>query len=165
MSIDWFVVMTKFQKWTAAIVPVVGFWLFAGQLNLWRSLLVVGLSLASFTVGAAGGFLFTSYGEETGTVGKVKDWAVGAATGLTFAKFGAIKALLLTFAFGPGPNEFALTVSVCITFVGLGFYFMFLRRELILNVLLAEGRARRGRVEGTVQAGLATLRLLSAFTA
>jgi len=40
---------------------------------------------------------------------------------------------------------------------------MFFQRELILNVLLAESRARRGRVEGTRQAGFVTQKLLVAL--
>ncbi|HEY0797196.1 MAG TPA: tetratricopeptide repeat protein [Acidisarcina sp.] len=137
------------------------FWILEGQWCLWRTVLIVGLSFGSFTVGGLAGFLFTSYGEEAATVGKVRDWLIGGLTGLTIAKFGSIKALLLTFASGPGPKEFALTVCVAITYAGIGFFFMFFQRELILNVLLAEGRAERGRVEGTKQAGLVAQKMLA----
>lgn len=150
--------------WIYVITLAIPFWILEGQLSLWRTVLIVGLSLTSFTIGCLAGFLFTSYGEETATVGKVRDWLIGGLTGLTIAKAGAIKALLLTFANGPGPKEFALTVCMSITFAGLGFFFMFLQRELILNVLLAESRAQRGRVEGTKQAGFVTQKLLAALT-
>lgn len=126
-------------------------------------ILVVSLSLSSFTVGALAGFLFTSYGEETSTVGKVRDWIVGGLTGLTIAKVGAIKSLLLTFAAGPGPQEFAVAAGTAVTYVGLGFFFMFFQRELILNVQLAQRRAERGRVDGTRQAGVITQKLLTAL--
>jgi tetratricopeptide (TPR) repeat protein len=45
----------------------------------------------------------------------------------------------------------------------LGFFFMFFQRELIFNVLLAESRAERGRLEGTRQAGQITLQFLAAL--
>ncbi|HEX3894241.1 MAG TPA: hypothetical protein VHW46_16825 [Terracidiphilus sp.] len=138
-----------------------GFWLFIGQISWWRTVLAVGLSFACFTIGSLAGFLFTSYGEETSTLGKVRDWLVGGLTGLTVANSGAIKALLLTFSFGPGPREFAITTSVAITYLGLGFFYMFFQRELIFNVLLARSRALRGQLDGTKQAGIATQKLLA----
>jgi hypothetical protein len=111
-------------------------------------------------VGCLVGFLFTSYGEEVGTVGKVRDWVIGGLAGLTIAKAESIKSLLMTFASGSQPNDFALIASTAIIYVSLGFFFMFFQRELILNVLLAEGRLQRGQVEGTRQAGLVMSRLL-----
>lgn len=135
-------------------------WLLMGQLAWWRTVLVVGLSFASFTAGALAGFLFTSYGEENATLGRVREWLIGGLTGLTIANVGVIKAILLTFAFDPGPREFAIAIAVAITYVGLGFFYMFFQRELILNVHLARSRALRGRVDGTIQAGIATQKLL-----
>jgi hypothetical protein len=116
-------------------------------------------------VGCLVGFLFTSYGEESGTVGKIRDWLIGGITGLTIAKAGAIKGLLLAFAAGPGPSEFALTVSFAVVYAVLGFFFMFFQRELILNVVLAESRAERGRVDGTGQAGKVIQRFVLALPA
>lgn len=111
-------------------------------------------------VGCLVGFLFTSYGEEASTVGKVRDWLIGGITGLTIAKAGAIKGLLLTFAAGPGPREFALTASAAIVYSVLGFLFMFFQRELILNVMLAQSRAERGKLEGSKEAGQVIQRFL-----
>jgi len=139
--------------WIAIGTVSVAWWIIAAQQLRWRLVLVVGLSLSSFMVGCLVGFLFTSYGEETGTVGKIRDWLIGGIAGLTIAKAGAIKGLLLTFAAGPGPSEFALTVSSAVVYAILGFFFMFFQRELILNVLLAQTRAERGRIEGTRQVG------------
>ncbi|SRR6266446_6875678 len=147
-----------------AIVSSVWWWIGAQGL-VWRLVLTVALSLASFMIGCLIGFLFTSYGEEASTVGKVRDWLIGGLTGLTIAKASAIKALLVTFAAGAGPSEFALAAGNSIVYVSLGFFFMFFQRELILNVLLAESRAVRGRVEGTKQAGEVTQRLLQALPA
>ena len=147
-----------------AIVSVV-WWIIASQHCRWRLVLVVGLSLASFMVGCLIGFIFTSYGEESGTVGKIRDWLIGGITGITVVKAAAIKGILLTFAAGPGPSEFALTVSSAVLYSVLGFFFMFFQRELILNVLLAESRAERGRLEGTGRAGQVIQRFLLALPA
>ena len=128
---------------TIAIVSVV-LWIIASQGSLERGVLLVGLSLASFMIGCLVGFLFTSYGEEIGTVGKVRDWLIGGIAGLTIANATALKALLGKFAVGPNPSEFPLMASAAIFYVGLGFFFMFFQRELILNVVLAEKRSERG---------------------
>src|SRR3989454_10403680 len=146
--------------WIVIAMASVVWWIIASQHLWWRLVLVIGLSLASFMVGCLVGFLFTSYGEESGTVGKIRDWVIGGITGLTIAKAGAIKGLLLTFAAGPGPSEFALTVSSAVSYAVLGFFFMFFQRELIWNVLVAESRAERGRLEGSQQAGQVIQQLL-----
>jgi tetratricopeptide (TPR) repeat protein len=116
-------------------------------------------------VGAAAGFLFSSYGEEnTGPLGKVRDWLVGGLTTLTIVKArpiaDSIKRLLAVFAAGAGPTEFAFTVGAATFYAGLGFFFMYFQRELILNLSLAESRAERGRLEGTQQAGQVLQRFL-----
>ena len=159
MKVGW----SPTKTWLSITAASMAFWLLMGQLSVWRSVLVVALSLASFSVGSIAGFLFTSYGEESATVGKVRDWLIGGLTGLTIAKISSIKAILLTFAAAPGPQEFAITIGVCCTYLGLGFFFMFFQRELILNVLLAESRAQRSRIDGTNHAGLVTQKLLAAF--
>lgn len=146
--------------WIAIAAASVLWWVIAAQHCLWRLVLVAGLSLAAFMVGCLVGFLFTSYGEEASTVGKVRDWVIGGITGLTIAKAGAIKGLLLTFAAGPGPKEFALATSAAIIYSALGFLFMFFQRELILNVMLAESRAERGKIEGSKEAGQVIQRFL-----
>jgi tetratricopeptide (TPR) repeat protein len=143
----------------SAFLSLVG-WPIAAQFNFHRFTLVASLAFASFMVGSIVGFLLTSYGEEAGTVGKVRDWVVGGITAITIIKVGAIKDLLLTFAAGPGPNEYALSVAVAITYSAFGFLYMFLQRELILNILLAESRAERGRLEGTREASLVVQGLL-----
>jgi hypothetical protein len=92
-------------------------------------------------VGCLVGFLFTSYGQEEATVGKVRDWLVGGLTGLTIAEASNIKSLLGAFAIDSSTQEFAVVVSVAVLYTGLGFFFMFIERELILNVCLAQSRA------------------------
>jgi tetratricopeptide (TPR) repeat protein len=152
--------------WAALVLVMSISWLrIASQHSQMRLVLITGLSLASFAVGCLVAFLFTSYGEETGTIGKIRDWLIGGLTGLTIAKAGTIKGLILTFAAGPGPSEFALAVSCSVVFSVLGFFVMFFQRELILNVLLAESRAERGRLEGTGQAGQVIQRFVLALPA
>jgi|SRR6185437_4709233 len=132
-----------------------------------RRVMLVALSIASFMVGCIVGFLFTSYGEETGTVGKVRDWLIGGITGITLVELakgngGAPARLLHRFTAPPvSDNEFALTVSVTVIYLSLGFLFMFFQRELILNVVLAKSRAERGELDGTRQTGLAIQKLLA----
>jgi len=139
--------------WILLLLLSLAWWRIAGQGSSARMVLIMALSLAAFMVGCLVGFLFTSYGEEAGTVGKVRDWLIGGITGLTIAKAAAIKSLLTTFQATTGNGEFALTVSAAVVYASLGFFFMFLQRELVLNVLLAQGRAERGRLDGTKQAG------------
>jgi tetratricopeptide (TPR) repeat protein len=132
-----------------------------------RRMMLVALSLASFMVGCLAGFVFTSYGEETGTVGKIRDWLIGGITGVTFVELfkgdgGVFGSLLHRFTVPPGSdNDFALTVSVAVVYLSLGFLFMFFQRELILNVVLAKSRAERGELDGTRQTGLAIQKLLA----
>jgi hypothetical protein len=139
-------------------------WLsYIGYHRWWRPVLLVSLSLASLLVGSLIGFIFTSYNDEAGTVGKVKDWLIGALAGLTIVEFKSIKGVLQVFALTHGPQDFALVTSTAIVFTVLGFFFMFFGRELIFNVPLAEARAKRSRVENTHEAGVVTLKLISAI--
>jgi tetratricopeptide (TPR) repeat protein len=132
----------------------------ASRGNVNRFVLVASLAVASFMLGTLLGFLFTSYGEEAGTVGKIRDWLVGGITGVTIVKAAAIKGVLIAFASGPGPNEYALVMAIAVSYSTFGFFYMFLQRELILNLLLAESRAARGRLEGTLEASIVVQRLL-----
>jgi tetratricopeptide (TPR) repeat protein len=146
--------------WLMIAAVSIVLWTIASQGSLQRGVLLVGLSLSSFMVGCLVGFLFTSYGEEIGTVGKVRDWLIGGLAGLTIAKADGFKALLEKFVVGQSPGEFALMASAAIFYVGLGFFFMFFQRELILNVVLAEKRSERVRLEGTRETGQVIQRFL-----
>jgi tetratricopeptide (TPR) repeat protein len=127
--------------------------------------LLVALSLASFMVGCLAGFLFTSYDEEKETVGKVRDWLIGGITALTITQAKSIKPLLQNFEVLNKPQELALVMAMAVVYVGVGFFFMFLERELVINILLAAGRAERGRLEGTDHAGHVALQLIQALPA
>lgn len=138
--------------WLTIAALSILWWGIAGHWELQRTSLIVWLSLSAFMIGCLIGFLFSSYGEETSTVGKIRDWLIGGITALTVAKAASIKNVIEVFAAGPGPIEFAFAVGAAIFYAGLGFFFMFFQRELILNVLLAQSRAERGKLEGSQQA-------------
>ena len=125
----------------------------------WRFILLIALAGAAFIVGSLAGFVFTTYGDETASVGKVKDWLVGAVAGLTVVEFGRLHAVLLLFAATASSADFALTLATAMIFAGGGFYFMFFGRELIFNIPLAQKRAERFLIENTHQAGVVTIRL------
>lgn len=146
--------------WIAIGVLSVGWWIVAGEHSLQRTVLLTWLSLSSFVVGCLVGFLFSSYGEETNTVGKIRDWLVGGITALTVANGTEFKRIIAVFAAGPSETELAFCIGAALLYSGLGFFFMFFQRELIFNVLLAKSRAERDRVEGTQQAGQVIQRLL-----
>lgn len=145
-------------------------WAIAGRCELARTVTIVSLSLASFMIGNLVGFLLTSYGEEVNTLGKVRDWLIGGITAFTFAKAGNISGALHWFADGDTVAKAAaigmsITVATVVLYVGLGFLFMFFQRELILNVMLAQSRAERGRLDGTVHAGQVAQRFLLSLPA
>jgi len=127
----------------------------AGRGSMRELSLFIALSLASFIAGCLVGFLISSYGEETATIGKVRDWLVGGTSALTLANIGPIKAFLLSVgkAGGDNPTDIAITLSVVLLNLGIGFFFMYFGRELILNVLLARSRAEREKLEGSQHAG------------
>jgi hypothetical protein len=135
---------------TIGVVSLV-WWCVEGQGTLRRIVLIGGLSLAAFMVGGLIGFLFSSHGEETDTIGKVRDWVIGGITTLTIAKAGAIKDTITTFAADAGHNEFAIAFGAAVAYAALGFFFMYFLRELYFNVELAKSRLERGELEGTRQ--------------
>jgi tetratricopeptide (TPR) repeat protein len=151
------------RMWAVIFLASIVLLAITAQPSLERLGLLAALSLASFMVGCLAGFLFTSYGEEKETVGKVKDWLIGGITGLTITQASSIKSLLGKFAFDDSPHAFAVVAGIAILYVGVGFFFMFLERELVVNIWLAAGRAERGRFENTEQVGQITLRLIQAL--
>jgi len=159
----------KRNLWVApawiVIAASIAWWSVGGQWSLRRTVLLVDISMASFMVGCLVGFLFTSYGEEVSTLGKIRDGLIGGILALTVAKTSAITRILTVFAAGPGPSEFAYVAGASAVYFALGFFFMFFGRELGLNVLLARSRAERARLEGTGQAGQVTQRVALALPA
>lgn len=139
--------------WTIAGVLSVIWWAVCGQGSVQRGILLACLSLSSFMIGSLVGFLFSSYGEEVGTLGKIRDWLIGAVTALTVLKVDSLKTLIAIFAGNSAGYEYAYALGNAILFAGLGFYFMYFYREIILNVLLAQSRAQRGKLEGSQEAG------------
>jgi tetratricopeptide (TPR) repeat protein len=127
----------------------------------WRPILLVALAAGSLLVGSLIGFVFTSYSDEANTVGKVRDWIVGALAGVTLLKFRSLKAVILVFAYTNSASDFALALATSVVFACLGFFFMFFGRELIFNIPLAIARRKRTEIENTQEAGAVTLELIS----
>lgn len=149
----------SFALWLIVAASAVLWCWYIGHNHWWRWALLTGLAAASFIVGSLIGFIFTTYGDESNTIGKVRDWAVGALAGFTIAKFSALHAVLLLFAITNTAADYALTLAVALVFSGLGFYFMFFGRELLFNIPLAKKRAERFLIENTHQAGIITIQL------
>ena len=143
----------------------IGWWVIAGNGSTIKSIHFAALSLAAFMGGTLVAFVFCSFGEELATFGKIRDWIVAGVTGATFAELaeqgGVFKKVLGYFATSDARGEFGLILSMAVVYFALGFLYMFLQRELVLNVLLAKSRAERGRLDGTVQTGVAIQKLLS----
>lgn len=146
--------------WTIIAIGSLIWFVLLGQGSLRRSVLLACLGLASFMTGSFVGFLFSSYGEEDSTLGKLRDWLIGAIAALSVAKISSLKAVLVVFASGPGSTEFAYTLGTAVLYAGIGFYFMYFYREIILNLTLARSRAERGKLEGSQQAGQVVQRFL-----
>ena len=72
--------------WVYVLLLALGWCWWVSQGSRLRGVTILGLTLASFAVGSLLGFLFTSYGEESTTVGKIRDWVIGGISGLTFAQ-------------------------------------------------------------------------------
>jgi tetratricopeptide (TPR) repeat protein len=137
--------------WIAIAVASLLWWGIEGGWCLSRVVLIGGLSLAAFMAGSLIGFLFSSHGEETDTVGKVRDWFIGGITTLTIAKAAALKGTITTFAAGPGPNPFAIAFGAAIAYTALGFFFMYFWRELFFNIDLTKSRQERTALEDSKQ--------------
>jgi tetratricopeptide (TPR) repeat protein len=142
----------------------VSWWIIAGSADKTRSILLAAVGLGSFMIGALVGFIFTSFGDELATFGKIRDWVIAGITGATLVELaeqgGIFKNILQKFTRTGEQGEFGLVISMAVVYFSVGFFFMFLQRELLLNLPLAKSRAERGKLDGTVQAGLAIQRLL-----
>jgi tetratricopeptide (TPR) repeat protein len=150
--------------WSVFGLISVVWWVVAGQGSWQRTVLLMWLSLASFMAGTVLGFLFSSYGEEEGSLGKIRDWLVGLITALTVVKAAVLKDALHYFTMGPDPIEFAYALGAAVVYVAMGFFFMFFARGLFLNVSLARGRQERdalakaeGKTAEIVQAAIVRL--------
>src|SRR6476660_80017 len=140
-------------------------WRFAARTCSMGTSVLVAVSLACFMVGALVGFVVTSYGEEAGTIGKVRDWLIGGITALTAVQAGqgggVFKKFILLFTPNQNnPNQFGLALSMAIVYFSLGFLCMFRWRELTWNVPLAKARAERGLLDGSRQTTVAVQKLL-----
>ena len=72
---------------------------------------------------------------------------------MTVIKTDSLKALIGVFAGNSAGFEYAYALGNAVLYSGLGFYFMYFYREIILNLHLAQSRAQRGKLEGSQGAG------------
>lgn len=145
-----------------AVLAILGWVSTAAYHHWWRASLLTALAGAAFVLGTLVGFIFSTYDDEASTIGKVKDWLLGALATITLVKFAALKSFLITFAVFYNSREYALTVGVAMVFLVIGFFFMYFGRELLFNVPLARKRAERSSIE-THQASMVTLQLIAAI--
>lgn len=162
--------IAKPLSWGLVLLGGILWCLFAGRdasgWNVQRTLLLLATEGFGTVFGVFFAFFFTSSGkEEEATLGKIRDWMLAGVTGAGAAEImergGSVKRLLLIFALGNQPGDFALTVSTVTLGFGGGFFFMFFQRELNLNVLLAKARALTARAEGSESASIVLHELLS----
>ena len=152
----------KIARWILSIAAIL-VWVGVVGFHHWRrASLLTALAAASFTIGALIGFVFTTYDEESSTIGKVKDWLIASLAAVTLVKLSSLKFTLYDFTLHHTGPEFALSLSIAVVFAGLGFFYMFFSRELLFNVSLARERAARNQIE-TSHAGIVTIQLLSAL--
>jgi hypothetical protein len=60
---------------------VTAWWIwYTGRGSPQRVSLLAAAGIASFMLGCLAGFLFSSYGEEASTIGKIRDWLIGGIT-------------------------------------------------------------------------------------
>jgi tetratricopeptide (TPR) repeat protein len=107
---------------------------------------------ASFAVGSLFGFLFTIFGDEIGSFGKIQNAVVAAASGVVgvgIAKISDVgKALGQLQLFGTSSAaSYWFSTLVVLSYFLAGFYFMYLLRKLVLNPALAQSRAEMSRIE------------------
>ena len=150
--------------WIVGVIASIYWWHVAGDNRADQSISIVALSVSSFVLGLLFGFVFTTFGEELSTIGKVRDWLIGGVTGIAVSQIidngGFVKRLLLKFVEPQTPaTEFAIICGTATVYFGGGFLFMFFQRELVINKLLAKSRSERDQLSGTIDAGLTIRRL------
>lgn len=158
-------VLTRYARWalwTLVVLALFAWIAIAASHHWWRASLLTALAGAAFVLGSLVGFIFSTYDDEASTIGKLKDWLLGAIATITVVKFADLKPILLAFAVYNNSREFALTLGVAMVFLPIGFFFMYFGRELLFNVPLARKRAERTSIE-THQASIVTLQLIAAI--
>jgi tetratricopeptide (TPR) repeat protein len=147
--------------WALLLAGVsIQWWLALSGLNAAGAASLANTSLAAFAIGSLLGFVFTAYGEETASIGKIRDYIVAGVVSLGIAEaavgFGHVNDLLKTLA----PKDAALGpyVGAFIIYSALGFYCLFILRETAWNPLFAERRIARLKLE---QEALALIKALS----
>ncbi|MBL8875445.1 MAG: hypothetical protein JNM86_06580 [Phycisphaerae bacterium] len=126
-------------------------WIIAGGFAADRMTCIISASLFGLSIGALVGFIFTSYTEESNSVGKVRDWLVAALATLSLAEAatGAVHVRQLLALFNDPAMSYPMGVTLAniVAFAVLGFWGSFILRELFLNIRFARARNERKRLE------------------
>lgn len=129
-------------------------WFLAGSFEAQRISWLIASSATALATGAIVGFLFTSYDEESESIGKVRNWLLGGITGLTIAELatgaGTVRAILTLFQAGDPPAAAGLHACNLVGYSVLGFFGSFILREVWLNPLFAKARRQRRELASAI---------------
>jgi len=136
-----------FQLW-AVLLFLAGTVLWCGFASAWTLAAFVAfasVAAMSFAGGCAAGFVFSTYDEEAQSVGKVKDWILGALTGVAITELAKGGREIHRFfeQFKPekgSANSVAVMIAIAVAEFIAGFFLMYFNRELLLNPMLHKKR-------------------------
>src|SRR5713101_5080436 len=162
----WGKVATQRDFLPLAAVSSALWWTLSGRGNLECEGKFVAASLAAFAIGTLCGFVFSSTTGESDSVGKVRDWLIGGVAALSVAQIAsgghAIRNVLEIFVPKGCPDDLAIVAGMVVVYSVGGFFLMFFNRELLLNILLARGRAQ-ARQEFEKHAEAASAKIVEAY--
>jgi tetratricopeptide (TPR) repeat protein len=126
-------------------------WGIAGHWTMERSVAFIGVSMMSLSCGLLLGFLFSAYEGEQASVGKVRDWLIGAITGIVIAKAagggGEVYGLFAQFKPREGSEiDVPLLIATAVTYATAGFFLMYVMRELQLNPAFRAARKKADEI-------------------
>lgn len=123
-------------------------WGMVGAWQLARMVPVIGVSVLAASLGFLVGFLFSAFEGEQESIGKVRDWLVGAVSGVALSELAEggddIYRFFAQFRPVGGPEtDVAVLIATAMTYFTVGFFFMYFNRELWLNPLIRERRKQK----------------------
>ncbi len=134
----------------SSVVCTIAWSILIGLGSIERTSLVLITCSTAFALGTLIGFVFTVFGDEMNTFGKMRDSFIALASGvagLSIAKTAELGGLLGSIQLFQQKSEAGawFTVLFVTTYGISGFYFMYFAREFTLNPALAEARKKLER--------------------
>lgn len=133
--------------------------LWLGDFSVVGTSMALALFCSSFLVGSLVGFIFTIFGEEIESLGKIRNSMIAVASGvagLSIAKATELGGLIghVRLLHDNLDDASWFSVMIVVLFSIAGFYFMYLLRKIILNPLLAKSQKaiERLQISGNVSA-------------